>query len=201
MAIIETKMRVRLTFSEMVLGSTAGDPEITRSYIASKAPDAAKLEEEVAALGVDGVEQKTMTVFPKLEDGTPFLWDYQLKGFFKSACKALNTAAPSNKLPSYKTKIDTLVFIDERKIPYQLPEGGVIGNLQRPLRAMTAQGERIALANSETIPAGTTVEFTVTALEKDLLPRVREWLDYGRYNGLGQWRNASYGRFTWEEIG
>lgn len=193
-------MKVRLTFTEPVLGSTAGDPEITRSYIASKAEDAKKIEEEVAAIGVDGVEEKTMTIFPKLEDGTPFLWDYQVKGFFKSACQALNMADASHKLTAYKKKIDLLVFVQERKIPYILPEGGEIGSLQRPLRGQTAQGERIALANSETIPAGTTVEFTVECLDDQLMKRVIQWLDYGRYNGLGQWRNASYGRFTWEQM-
>ena len=99
-------MKVRLTFTEPVLGSTAGDPEITRSYIASKAEDAKKIEEEVAAIGVDGVEEKTMTIFPKLEDGTPFLWDYQVKGFFKSACQALNMADAAHKLTAYKKKIE-----------------------------------------------------------------------------------------------
>lgn len=193
-------IKVKLTFTEKVLGSTAGDPEITRSYIASKAEDAMKIEEEVAAIGVDGVEEKTMTIFPKLEDGTPFLWDYQVKGFFKSACQALNLAVPGDKLPAYKKKIDLLVFVQERKIPYVLPEGGQIGSLQRPLRGQTAQGERIALANSETIPEGTTVEFHVECLDDKLMKRVRQWLDYGRYNGLGQWRNASYGRFVWEEL-
>jgi hypothetical protein len=29
---------------------------------------------------------------------------------------------------------------------------------------------------------------------------VREWLDYGRLRGIGQWRNSGRGRFTWEEI-
>ena len=29
---------------------------------------------------------------------------------------------------------------------------------------------------------------------------VREWLDYGAYSGIGQWRNSGKGRFTWEEI-
>ena len=28
----------------------------------------------------------------------------------------------------------------------------------------------------------------------------REWLDYGRVRGIGQWRNSGKGRFTWEEI-
>lgn len=201
-------MRVKLTFTEMVLGSQSGDPEIARTYIASKSEDAKKIEEEVAAIGVDGVEEKTMTIFPKMEDGTPHLWDYQIRGFFKSACSALNLAEPKTKLPAYRSKIDKLVFVDERVIPLILPEGGEIGNLQRPLRAQTAQGERIALANSETVPAGTTIEFGITVLEpekvkpgdKSLIYRVADWLDYGRLNGIGQWRNGSFGRFTWEFV-
>lgn len=193
-------VKVELTFTEMVLGSTSGDPEITRNYIASKAEDAKKIEEEVAAIGVDGVEEKAMTVFPKLEDGTPFLWDYQVRGFFKSACDALNMINPGTKLPAYKKKIDKLVFVRERKIPYILPEGGEMGKLQRPLRGMTAQGERIALASSETVPAESKVTFTIDILQDDLEKRVYDWLDYGRYNGLGQWRNGSYGRFTWRQV-
>ena len=191
-------LKVKLTFTEPILGSTPGDPEIARTYIASKAENAAKIEDEVASIGVDGVEEKTMTVFPRLEDGTPFLWDYQVRGFFKSACNALNLANPKDKLTSYKKKIDLLVFVDERKIPYILPEGGVIGSLQRPLRAQTMQGERVALANSEMIPAGTEVTFGITVLDDNLAKKVKDWLDYGRFNGFGQWRNGSYGRFTWE---
>ena len=202
------QMRVRLTFTEKVLGSQSGDPEITRTYIASKSEDAMKIEEEVAALGVDGVEEKTMTIFPKMEDGTPHLWDYQIRGFFKSACGALNLAEPKTKLPAYKSKIDKLVFVDERVIPLVMPEGGKIEQLQRPLRAQTAQGERIALANSETVPAGTTIEFGITVLEpekvkpgdKSLIYRVADWLDYGRFSGIGQWRNASFGRFVWDML-
>ena len=29
---------------------------------------------------------------------------------------------------------------------------------------------------------------------------VPEWLDYGRFNGLGQWHNSGKGTFTWELI-
>lgn len=201
-------MRVRLTFTEKVLGSQSGDPEIARTYIASKSEDAKKIEEEVAAIGIDGVEEKTMTIFPKMKDGTPHLWDYQIRGFFKSACSALNLAEPKTKLPAYKSKIDKLVFVDERIIPLILPPDGEIEQLQRPLRAETARGERIALANSETVPAGTYIEFGITTLEpekpkpgdKPLIYRVADWLDYGKFSGIGQWRNASFGRFVWDML-
>lgn len=81
-----------------------------------------------------------------------------------------------------------------------MPEGGEVGELQRPLRAETAQGARVALAHSETVPVGTKQEFIVKLLKDDLVPLVREWLDYGELHGTGQWRNASFGRFCWEEL-
>lgn len=57
-----------------------------------------------------------------------------------------------------------------------------------------------ALAHSETVPAGATVEFTIVILKDDMETAVREWLDYGRLRGIGQWRNSGKGRFEWEEI-
>ena len=93
--------------------------------------------------------------------------------------------------------MDGLVFVEERKIPYEFKGG--MGECQRPLRASTPQGERVALAHSETVPAGATVEFTIVILKDDMETAVREWLDYGRLRGIGQWRNSGKGRFEWEE--
>lgn len=196
------KLRVKLTFTEEVLGTASGDADVFRSFIASKAPDAATTEEEVEALGVDAVVEKGMTVFPKMPDGTPFLYDYQVRGFFKGACGFLRKAdgTLSAKLKAYKKAVDGLIFVDERRIPFVMPDGAKMGTCQRPLRAQTMQGERIALAMSETVPVGSTVTFTVTALQKDLLPVIREWLDFGELNGIGAWRNSGAGRFTWKEI-
>ena len=84
-----TKLKFRITFTDDLLGTCSGNADIHREFIASKAPDAQKIEDEVAALGVEGVEEKTMTIFPKLQDGTPFLWDYQIRGFFKEICGAM----------------------------------------------------------------------------------------------------------------
>lgn len=194
------QIKVRVTFFEELLGTASNDPEIHKTFIAGNAPDAPSREEEVAALGVDEVVEKSMTVFPRDKDGQPIMWDYQIKGFFKDTCGMLRKVPKtlSSKIKAYKKEIDGLVFVDERRIPIHFE--GEIGSCQRPLRAQTAQGERVSLANSETIPEGASIEFTVTCLVDSYVDVVREWLDYGRLRGMGQWRNSGKGRFTWEEL-
>ena len=78
MSIPGYRIKIRLKLLEEQLGTGSSNPDIHREYIASKAPDAASIEEEVAAHGVDEVEKKDMTVFPKDESGNPFMWNYQL---------------------------------------------------------------------------------------------------------------------------
>lgn len=194
------RMKVRLTFIESLLGTSAANEDIYRDFIGSKAPDAETVKDEVAALGADAVVEKGMTVFPKMDDGTPFLYDYQVKGFFKDTCGGLKRVpgTESSKIKAYKKEIDKLVFVEPRKI--KIDYEGEIGECQRPLRAQTAQGERVSLAISEEIPAGATVEFTILLLNGSHEKLVREWLDYGVLSGIGQWRNSGKGRFRWEEI-
>lgn len=196
------KVKVKLKLTESILGSSPANKELHSEYIASKAPDAASREEEIEAVGAAEVEHKEMTVFPRMKDGTPALFDYQVKGFFKNSAKALKkvpgTESAKKEMKNYKQIIDGLVFIDERLIPFI--DYGEMGSLQRPLRASTPMGERVALANSEEIQAGASLVFTINMLKDDLWPAVREWLDYGALNGIGQWHNGGHGRFTWEEI-
>lgn len=45
------KIKVRITFTEAVLGTWPSNQNIAREFIASKSPDAATIEDEVAALG------------------------------------------------------------------------------------------------------------------------------------------------------
>ncbi len=194
------KLKVRLVFTEELLGTASNDPNIHEEFIASKAPDAPTRKEEVEALGVDEVVEKSKTIFPKDIDGTPIIWDYQIKGFFKDTCGALRKVkgSESSKIKAYKKEIDGLIFPEPRRIRVNFD--GDIGDCQRPLRASTPQGERIALANSETIPSSASIEFVITLLCDEHEKVVREWLDYGKYRGLGQWRNSGKGRFLWEEI-
>lgn len=134
------EMKVRLTFFEELLGTASADPEIHATYIASNAPDAPSRKEEVEAIGVEEVIEKSMTVFPRDAEGNPILWDYQIKGFFKNAAKAFGYVGGKYKLTAYKSKIDNLIFTKERQIKLQLPDGAKLGSCQRPLRASTAQG-------------------------------------------------------------
>ena len=119
---------------------------------------------------------------------------------FKNSAKAFGYVGGKSKLTAYKTKIDNLVFVKERQIALQLPRGAEIGICSRPLRAETAQGPRVALANSESCPVGTVIEFTIMVMVDELMNNVIEWLDYGALNGIGQWHNSGKGRFTWEDI-
>ena len=189
----ENIIRVRLTTIDEILGSQPNDKEIYSTYIASKAPDAPTMEQEIEAFGAVEVDEKGMTVFARNEDGAPCLYNYQIKGFFKAACQA------------FKKLIDQGIFVyadfdqpQGRYIPISFE--GEMGICQRPLRASTPQGERVALASSESIPAGATLEFDIYCFNKSDLKLVREWLDYGRFNGLSQWRNSGKGAFIWEEV-
>lgn len=194
-------MKIRIKFTEEVLGTASADAKLHEEFIASKAPDAKSAEEEIAAIGVDAAVEKAMTVFPK-DGGGPFFWDYQIKGFFKDACGMLARVpgTKSKELKAWRKVIDGLVFVSPRRIPMVLQKGAEIGHCQRPLRAQTAQGERIALAHSETVPAGTEIEFEVKTLNKMLDALVVEWLDYGALRGIGQWRNSGKGRFEWKIV-
>ena len=199
--------RIRIELIDEMLGTNPSDPHVHENYISSLAPDAETRAEELEHLPTGEMVRKEMTVFYRAEDGAPAIGCYHLYGFFKSACGFLRTVdgMKSKKLTSYKKKIDGLskVYPDAedkkgRFIKLHLPEEGRIGDCQRPLRAQTMQGERVALANSETVPAGTWFECDVVAVDPNLWPMIEEWLDYGEMNGLGQWRSSGKGAFVWD---
>lgn len=191
------EIKIRVTTTEEMLGTASANPDIHREFIASNAPDAQSREEEVAAVGAEEVFEKQMTVFPRV-DGVPIMWDYQWKGFLKDSVQALRKVpgTESSKVKAFKKEIDGLIFVTPRSIPIIFE--GEIGVCQRPLRAQTAQGERVALASSEAIPAGATMELTIKCLLDSHEKMVLECLEYGILRGIGQWRNSGKGRFVYE---
>lgn len=198
-------IKVRLTFTEGILGTCPNDEDIYKRFIVDKGRsngaeinDAVEIE-ELDALPVDEQIEKGMTVFPRTADGKPFLYDYQVKGFFKDTCGMLKKVpgTKSSKVKAFKKEIDGLIFPVERQIVFKNAEMDVC---QRPLRAQTMQGERVALAMSEEIKAGCSVTFSIKYLIPEQRDLIKEWLDYGELRGIGQWRNSGKGRFVWEEI-
>jgi len=203
------KVTVNVTTLEPMLGLSPADPEIYSTFIASKAPTMEAGDIEVQAVtDIDG-DQKS-TVFPRTPDGIPCFWDYQIRGFFKDSCAALarlgNTdengkkipLTKSGKLKAFKKIIDGNIFVSPRQIPINFD--GDISWCERPLRADTPQGPRVALARSEQIPVGATLTFQVLLLEDSHLDVLKEWLNYGHLRGLGQWRNSGMGRFKHEIV-
>lgn len=198
MNLVKKEIKVKLTLIEDMLGTAPSDPELYATYVASKAPDAPTMEQEIEDFGVKEIADKPRTVFYTDENGELIMYDYQIKGFFKDTCGGLwkEKSTESAKLTAYKKTIDKLVFIKERKI--LIEDIKDIKDCQRPLRAATPQGERVAIAVSDAVAAGATMTFTIQLLKGSLEKVVREWLDYGQFSGLGQWRNSGKGRFTYE---
>lgn len=189
------QLKVTLTLLEDQLGTIPKDKELYASYIATKAPIPEAGKEEV--LTVQEIEEKGWTGFHKDKEGI-FIYDYMIRGFLKAAGMALKGQM---NLKNAVSKIDQFVFVFPRKIhpeyenkPIKEPHGMV----ERPLRAMTMQGPRVTLSRSDFLKAGCKYEFEITIIENDKgisSKVVRTLFEYGKFAGLGQFRNGSYGRF------
>lgn len=189
------KYHVIVTFNEPLLGTAPLDKTLYTNYVLE-----ANAAGEVDGDEVDTVrnDEKGRTGFHRNEENQSFMYDYAVRGFFKAAAAAMNKieGSESSAIKAYRKVVDTLIFVEPRQIPLQL--AGPITWLERPLRASTPQGDRVALTASEAAPTGTKLEFEIITLDDKRITQalITEWLNYGQYNGLGQWRNGGYGRFT-----
>jgi hypothetical protein len=202
-------MKIKMTFTEEALGTKAANKKVFADFIASKHPSGTPQRDELD--NAEHREEAGTTIFHTFPDGKIGIYDYQIKGFFKEACGSCNrmdsdvylldgikSKDGSKKLTAYKTKIDGCIFVFPRMIPAIFPEGQEDGVCERPLLAATAQGPRVTLARSQTIPVGTTIEFDVQIYDSDLKEYVVAWFKYGALRGMGAWRNSGKGRFTFE---
>ena len=201
--------RIRFYFLQDVLGGRAFNENILTSWIEGKAPEGKNISDEIANRGIEDVVENKMTGFSK-EQGCPHIWDYQIKGFLKEAMGALKKLpnTESSKQKAHKKAVDNYIFFDartSRKIFFHNADGSRVNNSQlkeeeRSLRASTMQGERVSIARSESVPAGTYVEFDMIVMDESLNKAIDECFNYGRYKGFGQWRNAGFGTFMWMEF-
>lgn len=195
------KYSCELTLIEDMLGTVPKDPKVYGSYIRTKTDRAIPPEgtEDAAPEGFtdeqvdENLEDKGWTGFYIDEQGRPLLLDYQVKGFLKESG---NTIKDVLNLKALRSHIDNEVFVYPRKT---VLGDKVDGDLERPLRAMTMQGPRVTVVRSDFIKAGTKVKLEFRVLKGSRITEdvLRSILDYGEAKGLGQWRNGSFGRFTY----
>ena len=200
--------KVDMVFRTEMLGTASLNEELNADFIASKAPEEVDTDDELETISAAELTEKGTTGFRRLPDGTPCLVDYMIKGFFKAAAKHLRreTGSRSAKMTAYRQRIDGNLFVFPRFIPIEWDgmwdetgeHGPVLDVCVRPLRASTAQGERIALARSEVVPEGARIEFHILTFGGVVEADLREWLTFGMVQGMGSWRNAGYGTFFFE---
>ena len=197
----------RLTGLTPILGTQPANYNIRTTYIASKAPTDALREEELSEFDLDS-DENGVTVFTRNKRGQLCLMAHHLNGFFKEALKA--TATQVN-IAAIKGKIDTLVFPEPRFIPLKRNGEALTDEdemLERPLRAETPKGPRTALQSSEMVNDPWEIEFELSLLpnkgtaksEALTWDAIEVALQYGQFRGLGQWRNAGYGKFRFERV-
>lgn len=203
-----------MTFTEPLLGGACNNPDVHAEYIASKAETPAASKEELEAItptaDPGAVMERMKGVFPKDNDGL-FLWDYQLRGFFKENLGFLIDIGEIDLSKwIYKRAVQGLVYIYPRRIrllnKYAKPILNAEEELSRPLRADTLQGPRVALATSEMLPAGTQIRYTIdlilTSNAKSKMKITEEMLEatlaFGSKSGFGQWRSAHFGRYDYQ---
>lgn len=204
-----TERTYRLTGISPLLGSQPADKEIRKNYIAAKHPNA---DAENALLPDDDLGG--VTVFLR-DDESVCLMGYVVNGYLKEAIASMGL---ENGVKMPASKVDKYVFnfsvsgqnsdgLETLKLhrdgePISAPDSV----LERPLRGMTMQGPRIALASSEMIALPWSIDVKITLLENAATKAskaltwnvIEDALGYGRLRGIGQWRNAGYGRFTFE---
>lgn len=219
----DIRLAVRVRLIEPMLGTVPMSPEIYLEHIISKlrkellkkslSDELRKQYEErlvEAERGetetVQESEEKGYTSFHvDVESGELFMYDYMIRGFFKAAAEAIKDRENRGKdkgnkiIPwNHKAMVDEQIFVLPRRIMFG--KRSVDGQLERPLRAMTPKGPRVALARSDFIDLGTEFEFEIGVIDRYKVSKktIEQLLKYGRWKGLGQFRNGSYGRFVFK---
>jgi len=197
------RYHVVLTLTEDILGSMPKSKELATNFVLKKGLDKGAISEaqfEEEANTLQDMQERGYTGFRQDDKGVYFR-DYAIKGFLKAAALALKT---EHMVKNAGSKISQHVFVFPRDIHFKTGNGEIVvqpeGICERPLRAQTMQGPRVSLAKSDVVKAGSTLEFDIEVVASSEFSEetLHTLLGYGKYSGLGQWRNAGYGRFEYK---
>jgi hypothetical protein len=175
-----------------MLGTVALARDIWEKYIKSKQPEPMPGGDPEVAENIEEAMERGKTGFFKDENGL-FILEYMIKGFLKDSG---NTLKDILGIKALKSKIDNFVFIVPRQIYFGKMEPD--GEFERPIRVMTPIGQRVSIARSDYVNAGTSLKFSITLLKHKEITwnTIDTILANGQYMGLGQFRNGGFGRFS-----
>lgn len=186
-------MKLLITLTEPMLGTTPKNPEVYKEFIESKKPENIA-EEEYRT--VEQIEKSGWNGFHSDENGL-FVYDYLFKGFIKEAGNVMKEIV---KIKGLRNKINNYLFVFPRRIYLGKKEPDSV--IERSVVCQTAQGQRITVKRSDAVNAGTQFNVELMLLQHKELSEdiVLTLLGYGALKGLGEWRNGSYGRFNFEVL-
>lgn len=223
-------IRVKCTLIEEALGLNAADPEIHAKFVELKkakvaraeadmarnlakeheeivrmAEERKRLQAEIDAKQVDLTENGLTVFFTDAVTGKPYFTKGQIRGFIKDKfiiLKELKRGSFANFKRQPKTVVNRQIYVGPEKVLIDIPEGGKRDWCTRPLRIEKFPQDISTLKTSESVPAGSTLKFSIGVLDDSLYDNVIEALEFGALHGFGQWRNNGKGRFhfsIWDE--
>lgn len=212
MSIDYKDFQVTVTLTTDMLGTIPKNKELYTDFIAGKARESlAKMEAKGIPMAdgqpatsaavaeaiaeetesIKDMEDKGWTGFFEDSEG-PYIMNYFVKGFL---CESARTLKEIDSVKQMHDKVKRYCFITPRRI--RLPP--IAGNLERPIRAQTPQGPRVALVRSDFIAESGEFTFKMRLLDAGKLTAkiMQDVLEYGEYMGFGQWRSGGWGQFLY----
>lgn len=177
----------------------------------------AEMRKTLKTQGLDALKETISDL--DLKGTTVFFWDkktnrpcistHMVKGFLKDAGEAICRTREKNKgqvlnSASFTTSLlNTHLTIVEQFVSFDRDivrtADGKPEYCDRP-KLTPIQGQMMSsLAKSEIVPAGAKVKFTVRVLDGSAITEevLQQLFDYGQIGGIGQWRNAGHGQFSY----
>lgn len=162
--------------------------------------DFVQMEQKAAAPDPEGLQGRS--VFDRDRANRPLLGAYVVKGFLKETARArAKQGGITSTVAAYIQTIDLHLHILPPKLVLNTVHAEEVDPwFGRTLRAQTPTGPRNTLKSSEQVGPGTYLDFEIIVMLPNVVTEalLREWFDFGRYHGLGEWRNnISFGTFTY----
>lgn len=196
--------------TEHFLGTVPKDKDIYTNFIASKIEKLEGTDDEkkkiLTAEEIETVEEELLekgwSGFHRDDDGI-FFYNYMVLGNIKNNIQLLNNNGSITKVTSYKKACDTCLKVFPRRIRFKRNRAILKtpdASMERPIRAMTAKGERTFISKADLVEKGASFNFQVQIIKNNnnLTPEtLMKAIKLGEIYGLGQWRGSgNYGSYT-----